>query len=571
MLKIVECVPNISEGRNPEIYNTVAQACETVAGVKLLDVDKGAATNRTVITFAGPPEAIADAAFEVIAKSKEMIDMRGHRGEHPRFGATDVCPFVPVSGVTMEDCAGIARRLGKRVGEELGVWVYLYEYAASKPEWKNLAVVRKGEYEALSGRVGNPAWKPDFGPEKLDHKFGAVAIGARKFLVAYNINLNSKNARMARDIAFNIREKGRSKRVSYPDGEIVRMPDGKSVKIPGLFQNCKAGSWIIPEYSRAQITMNLTDIEQTPIHKVFDEVEKQAYERGMRVTGSEIVGLVPLQAMLEAGRHYLRKQGLSAGVSEAEIVRSAVLSLGLRDVAEFNPDEKIIEYRFKRKESLAKMKVSDFADTLASDAPAPGGGSTAALCGALAASLAAMVSNLTHGKKEYRENWEEMEEVGVMGQELKDWFLNAIDRDTDAFNAVMDTMRLPKKTDAEKAAYEEAMESATKKATESPMEILQKTLQTIPLLKAVAERGNPNSVSDAGVGAHCILACAEGAALNVIINLPGIEDAAFVEEFKGKMKAALEEIRPRCAEVVGIVEAKLGGDGSNAESEDEAD
>ncbi len=558
MLKIVECVPNISEGRNPDIYNTVAEACETVTGVKLLDVDPGAATNRTVITLAGPPEAIADGAFELIAKAKEMIDMRNHRGEHPRMGATDVCPFVPVSGVTMEDCAEIARALAKRLGEELSVWAYLYEFAASKPEWSNLAEVRKGEYEALEGRVGDPKWKPDFGPEEFNPKFGAIAVGARKFLVAYNINMNSNNLKMARDIAFNIREKGRSQRVSYPDGEIVRHPNGKPVKIPGLFTNCKGGAWIIPEYGRAQITMNLTDIDETPIHKVFDVVEKQAFERGMRVTGSEIVGLVPLQAMLEAGRHYLKRQGLTTAVSESEIVESAILSLGLRDVSEFNPDDKIVEYRFKREESLAKMKVEEFADTLASDAPAPGGGSTAALCGALAAALAAMVSNLTHGKKEYPDVWDEMEEVGVKGQHLKEWFLNAIDRDTDAFNAVMDTMRMPKKTDAQKAARKTSMDNANKEATKVPMEMLEQTLEVIPLLKAVAERGNPNSVSDAGVGAHCLLSCAEGAALNVIINLPGIEDEDFRNEYKDKLKKVLDEIRPLCREVIEIVEKKLG-------------
>ena len=556
-MQIVECVPNISDGQNPDIYNTVAKECETVKGVKLLDVDPGAATNRTVITFAGPPDLIVDAAFAVIKKAKELIDMRGHKGEHPRFGATDVCPFVPVSGVTMEDCAELARKLGKRVGEELGVWAYLYEAAASKPEWRNLAVVRKGEYEALASRVGKPEWKPDFGPDELDPKFGAVAIGARKFLVAYNINLNGTNKKLAKDIAFNIREKGRSKREYYPDGEIVRHPDGKPVIIPGIFNNCKAGAWIIPEYNRAQITMNLTDIDETPVHKAFDEVDRQAAERGMRVTGSEIVGLVPLQTMLEAGAHYLKKQGLSSAVSEKELVESAIISLGLSDVSEFVPEEKIVEYRFRRTESLAGMKVSDFADTLASDAPAPGGGSTAALCGSLGASLAAMVSNLTHGKKEYQEVWEEMEEVGVKGQALKAWFLNAIDRDTDAFNAVMDTMRLPKKTREEKAAQQTAMEEANKHATSVPLEILEKCQEVTPLLKAVAERGNVNSVSDAGVGTHCVIACAEGAALNVRINLPGISDQAFVEDCIKRMNEALVKTKQECGQIIAIVDVKL--------------
>ena len=559
-MKIVECVPNISEGRNADIYNTVAQQCEKVAGVQLLDIDPGSATNRTVITFAGPPEAIADAAFHVIAKAKELIDMRKHKGEHPRFGATDVCPFVPVTGVTMEECAEIARNLGKRVGEELGVWVYLYEAAASKPEWSNLAVVRKGEYEALAGRVGKKDWKPDFGPEELDPKFGAMAIGARKFLIAYNINLNSTNRKLASDIAFNIREKGRSKRESYPDGDIVRHPDGKPVKIPGVFQNCKAGSWIIPEYNRAQITMNLTDLDVTPPHLVFDEVEKQALERGMRVTGSEIVGLVPLQAVLEAGKHYLQKQGLSSAVCESELVRTAVLSLGMSDVSEFVPDEKIVEYRFRRSDGLSKMTVDNFADTLASDAPAPGGGSTAALCGALASALAAMVANLTHGKPEYKSSWGEMEDIGVMAQEFKVKFLHEIDRDTDAFNSLMDSFRLPDKTTDEKALKKKAVQDATKHATLVPLEVLEDTPPVASLLQAVAERGNPNSVSDAGVGAHCLLACAESAALNVIINLPGIKDEKFVDDCNKRMDKALTQIRKLCAKVNNTVLKKLNAE-----------
>jgi glutamate formiminotransferase/formiminotetrahydrofolate cyclodeaminase len=556
-MKIVECVPNISEGRDANVYNAIARACETVKGVQLLDVDPGYATNRTVITFAGPPEAIAEAAFALIARSRELIDMRSHKGEHPRMGATDVCPFVPVSGVTMEECAEIARNLGKRVGEELGVWVYLYEFAASRPEWKNLAEVRKGEYEGLAGRVGNKKWKPDFGPPELDPKFGAMAIGARKFLIAYNINLNSTNLKMAKDISFNIREKGRSKRVSYPEGEIVRGENGKPVEIPGLFQACKAGAWIIPEYGRAQITMNLTDMDITAPHQVFDEVEKQAQERGMRVTGSEIVGLVPLQAIMAAGRHYLKRQGLSCAVSEAELVRIAVLSLGLNDVSKFIPEEKIIEYRFKRKEALVNMSVEKFADTLASDAPAPGGGSTAALCGALSAALAAMVSNLTYGKNEYHEVWEEMEEIGLRAQKGKEWYLSAIDRDTDAFNALMNSIRMPNSSAEEKEIRNTALEQATKNATIVPLEVLEKTLEISPLLKLVAERGNPNSVSDAGVGAHCLRSCAESAALNVKINLPGIKDENFKKDCLERMEGALKKIRRLCQEVINIVEGKV--------------
>ncbi|MFC1746262.1 glutamate formimidoyltransferase [Candidatus Riflebacteria bacterium] len=558
MQKIVECVPNISEGKNPEIYNTVAQACEKIPGVQLLDVDPGAATNRTVITFAGPPDAIVAAAFEVIKTAKDLIDMRGHKGAHARMGATDVCPFVPVSGVTMEDCIELARKLGKRVGEELGVWVYLYEGAATKKEWQNLANIRKGEYESIAGREGMAEWQPDFGPEKPDLKFGAMAIGARKFLVAYNINLNSKNRKMANDIAFNIREKGRSKRESYPDGEIIRHPDGKPVQVPGIFSNCKAGSWIIPEFSRAQITMNLTDIEVTPVHAVFDEVEKQAIERGMRVTGSEIVGLVPLKSILDAGMYYLNKQhAFSSAVSEAELVRTAVMSLGLNDVSSFVAEEKIVEYRFRRKDRLVDQTVENFIDILASNAPAPGGGSIAALCGSIAAGLAAMVSNLTHGKKEYKEHWEKMEKVGVTGQRLKEWFLDAIDRDTDSFNLVMDAMRLPKKTKEQKKVRNLAILEANKQATLVPLGVLKKTLEVVPLLTEVARNGNPNSASDAGVGSHCLLTCAEGAALNVRINLAGIDDEEFKKDCLARVENCLTKIRDSWKEILSLVEKNL--------------
>ena len=557
MNKIVECVPNISDGVNPDVYNTVAKACEKVSGVKLLDVDPGVATNRTVITFAGSPEVIVDGAFEVIKASKELIDMRNHKGEHARMGATDVCPFVPVSGVSLEDCADLARKLAKRVGEELGVWAYLYESAASKPAWQNLPNVRKGEYEGLKDRAGKEEWKPDAGPEALDLGFGAVAIGARKFLIAYNINLNSTNKKIARDIAFNIRQTGRSKRESYPDGEIIRHPDGKPVKIPGLFQHCKAGAWIIPEYNRAQITMNLTDIDVTPVHEVFDSVAKQAAERGMRATGSEIVGLVPLQTMIEAGSYYLTKQGLSPAVAEDELVRTAIMSMGLDDVSAFDPDDKIVEYRFKTPDKLVDMNVSQFADTLASDAPAPGGGSIAALCGCIAASLATMASNLTHGKKDHQSAWKKMEEVGVEGQGLKKWFLDAIDRDTDSFNAVMDAMSLPKKTDEQKAVRNTAIMEANKQATLVPLEVLEKTLSITPLLEKVSRDGNPNCASDVGVGTHCMLTCAEGAAMNVRINLPEINDEGFKHDCMNRLEKALMKVRSTHKELIALIDGKL--------------
>lgn len=553
MPKIVECVPNISNGVNPEIYNLIAKSCEKIPGVKLLDVDPGVATNRTVITFAGEPEAVLDGAFEVIKMSKELIDMRTHKGEHARMGATDVCPFVPVSNITLQECAELAKRLAKRVAEELNVWVYLYEEAASKPEWKSLSNIRQGEYESLKSREGDKNWKPDFGPAKLDPKFGAMAIGARKFLVAYNINMNSTNVKMANDIAMNIRETGRVKRTSYPEGDIIKNSDGTQAKINGIFKNCKSTAWIIPEYNRAQITMNLTDIDVTPVHVVFDEVERQANERGLRITGSEIVGLVPLKSMLDAGKHFLKKQGLSTAVSEEEIVRTAILSLGLNDVSKFNPQEKIVEYRFSSKGNLVKMDLEKFSNTLASNEPAPGGGSVAALCGNLGASLATMVSNLTHGKKDYKNVWDEMEALGVEGQKLKDWFLVAIDRDTNAFNKVMDAMKLPKKTDEEIRLRDMAVEEANKGSAIVPMEVLENSTKVLDLLNIAAEKGNKNCASDAGVGAYCILTCAEGAALNVLINLGSIKDEAFKKEYKSRVEVLISDVRNKVEKIAGVV------------------
>ncbi|MBL6988157.1 MAG: glutamate formimidoyltransferase [Bacteriovoracaceae bacterium] len=557
MSKIVECVPNISDGINPDVYNTVAQSCERIPGVKLLDVDPGATTNRTVITIAGSPSVIVDGAFEIIKAAKEMIDMQQHHGEHPRMGAVDVCPFVPVSGVTMEECAELARKLGKRVGEELGVWAYLYEAAASKEEWKSLPNVRQGEYEGLKNREGKEEWKPDFGPIAFDSKFGAVAIGARKFLVAYNINMNSSNLKMAKDIAFNIRESGRAKRSSYPDGDIQRNPDGTAIKIPGKFKDCKGSAWIIPEYNCAQITMNLTDIDVTPVHTVFDEVMTQATERGMRVTGSEIVGLVPLQTMLDAGIYYLKKQGLSTGISEGDIIKVAIMSMGLNDVSKFNPDEKIIEYRFKRNDRLVDQTLDKFIDILASDAPAPGGGSIAALAGTLSASLATMVTNLTHGKKDFKENWNRMEETGVEGQKLKVWFSNAIDRDTDSFNDVMDAMRLPKKTDEQKAARDQAVEKAYIKCTLVPLEVLEHTTKLIPILTDAAKYGNPNCVSDVGVAAHCMSTCAEGAILNILINLKNIKNESFKKDCKKMIERWSSLINAEKEKIITIVKENL--------------
>ncbi|MBT7670469.1 MAG: glutamate formimidoyltransferase, partial [Bdellovibrionales bacterium] len=518
MERVVECVPNISDGINPDVYNTVAHAAERISGVKLLDIDPGSTTNRTVITLAGSPEVIVDGAFELIKTAYEMIDMQTHSGEHPRMGAVDVCPFVPVAGVTMEECAELARKLGKRVGEELGVWVYLYEAAASKPEWQMLPNVREGEYEGLAAREGDQKWKPDFGSIKFTPKFGAMAIGARNFLVAYNINLNGANMKMAKDIAFNLRESGRAKRESYPDGEIIRHPDGKAVKIAGQFKHCKGSAWVIPEYNCAQITMNLTNIDETPVHIVYDEVMRQATQRGMRVTGSEIVGLVPLQPMLEAGRYFPTKQGMSTAVSEQEIINVAISSLGLKDVAPFEPDQKIVEYRFKRSDRLVDQQIDQFVDTLASDLPAPGGGSIAALNATLSASLATMVTNLTYGKKDYAEHNSLMEEAGIKGQQLKMWFLAAIDRDTDAFNLVMDAMRLPKKSDEQKAARDQAIEKANQHCTLVPLEVLERCVELIPILEVAAKTAAAKpAAAISGSGFHLGLGLGLGAAGPIIL------------------------------------------------------
>ncbi len=538
MKKIVECVPNISEGRDRVIIDACAGAAAGVNGCTLLDVDPGADTNRTVITFAGEPEAVLEGAFQLIAASHRLIDMTRHTGAHPRAGATDVCPFVPVANMTMDECVQLARRLGERVGKELDVPVYLYEYAATKPEWRNLAEVRKGEYESLPQKMKDPFWKPDFGPQVFRPKFGAIHIGARKFLIAYNINLNTRDRKKAADIALSIREKGRAKRDE--SGEIIRKESGKPYWVDGLFQNCKAGAWYIDEYNRAQVTMNLTDPDVTAPHQVFDKVEELAREQGLRLTGSEIVGLIPLKPMLEAGRFYLKKQGRSTAVHERELVRVAIESLGLNDVAKFDPDKKIVEYAISEgmEKKLVAKTITGFAEELASESPAPGGGSVAALVGALAASLATMVANLTHAKKGYETVWDEMEETGVQGQALKDRLLKAIDDDTDAFNSVMAAMRLPKTSDEEIAVRHQALDEANKAATRIPYSVCEDSLASFALIEVVAARGNINSISDAGVAALCAHTAVHGAALNVRINLPGIKD----EEFKKKMRDGVTRI-----------------------------
>ncbi len=558
MKKIVECVPNISEGQDRAIIDACANAAAQVDGCELLDVDPGADTNRTVITLAGDPEAVLEGAFQLIAASHRLIDMRKHKGEHPRAGATDVCPFVPVANMTMDECVELAKRLGERVGKELDVPVYLYEFAATREEWRNLAVVRKGEYEALPKKMQDPEWKPDFGPHEFRPKFGAVHISARKFLIAYNINLNTKDAKIAGRLAKAIREKGTL--WEDEDGNYVYWPNGNRKMIPGLFDYCKAGGWYLDQIQQCQVTMNLTDMDVTSPHIVFDTVCDLAAELGVRVTGSEIVGLIPLQPMLEAGRYFLQKQNRSTAVDNDELIRVAIESMNLRDVAPFEPEKKIVEYTIAANDKSAKLvdlTITGFDNELASESPAPGGGSVAALAGSLAASLAAMVSNLTYGKPEYYYLWEEMEEVGVAGQKLKDELLYAIDADTNAFNAVMDAMRLPKGTKEEKQARARAMDEANKNATLIPYTVVEKSLAVFDLLDVVADRGNPNSISDAGVGALCAHTAVHGAALNVRINLPGIKD----EEFKARMREGVKkmtaEADQRVREILEKVNSKL--------------
>jgi glutamate formiminotransferase/formiminotetrahydrofolate cyclodeaminase len=554
MTKLVECVPNFSEGRDTAKIEQITSEISATEGVTLLDVDPGKDTNRTVVTFVGPPDAAVEAAFRAIAKAAEVIDMSQHQGAHARMGATDVCPFVPVSGLTMDDCVELAKQLGRRVGDELGIPIYLYEYAASKPDRKNLANVRSGEYEGLPDKLKDPDWKPDFGPAEFKPGPGATAVGAREFLIAYNVNLNTRNTKIAKEIAFGIREKGRLKRDA--DRKIVRDENGKSLRVPGKFKECKAVGWYMEDFGRAQVSINLTNYKITPPHEVFDECSRIAEEQGARVTGSELVGLIPLEAMLEAGRYYLRKQGRTTGVSETELIHTAILSLGLNDLYPFEREKKIIEYQVASGGKLTDLKMADFADLLASDAPAPGGGSVAALCGALSGALTSMVGALTHGKKGYEKVFDEVEEIGVAGQRLKEEFLAAVNRDTEAFNRVMAAMRLPKKTDEDKQVREAAIEQANKEATLVPLGVLRQTLEAAKQARLIVEKGNVNSVSDGGVAALTARAAAEGAYLNVKINLPGIADEEFQAETLKEADRLRRQVVEHTEETVRLAAAK---------------
>ncbi|MBN2490696.1 MAG: glutamate formimidoyltransferase [Planctomycetes bacterium] len=560
---IVECVPNISEGRDRRVIDAVADAVRSVDGVRLLDVDPGRATNRTVYTFVGPPEAVKEAAFRLVRTTQSLVDMRTHQGEHPRQGATDVCPLVPVRDCTLADCAAWARQLGRRIGDELGIPVYLYGEAASSEPRRLLANVRAGEYEGLPSKLAAGRMPPDFGPSTWNEtvaRAGATQVGARAFLVAYNVTLNTRDRKKANDIAFAIRESGRAKRTSYPDGEIVRHPDGTAVKIPGRLKGVAAVGWYIEEYGAAQVSVNITDHHVTPVHTVFDTVEEEAAKRGLRVTGSELVGLVPLDAMLAAGRHYLRKAGKTAGVSEAELVHTAVRSLGLADVRPFDASKSIIEYAIRdRSRSLVEKTCRGFADELASDSPAPGGGSVAALSGALGCALVAMVGALTHGRAGQEDDWSAMEELGVRAQAAKDWFLDAVDRDTDAFNRLMDALRIKARTPAETAAKDAAVAAATRGAIDVPLQVLERCRESLALVEAALGRGNPNALSDVGVAAALLQAGAEGAAMNVLINLGGVKEAAWAKETAGRVDAITGDLRRAADAVVEKVRRQLAG------------
>ena len=551
-MKLVECVPNFSEGRDSAKIELIANEIRTTEGVKLLDVDPGKDTNRTVVTFIGTPEGVVEAAFKAIATAAEVIDMRTHQGAHARIGATDVCPFVPVSGVTMEECAELARVLGARVGTELGIPVYLYEEAASKAERRNLATVRQGEYEGLAEKLKDPAWKPDFGPAAFNARSGATVIGAREFLIAYNVNLNTRDMRIAREIAFEIREKGRAKKDET--GAVCRDDRGETIFMPGKFKACKAVGWYMGDFGRAQVSINLVNYKVTPPHVVFDECVRLSEKHGVRVTGSELVGLIPLEALLQAGRHYLKKQRRTIGVPESELIHIAVLSMGMSDLYPFEPDKKIIEYQFKREGELVGMPVGAFTDLLSTDAPAPGGGSVAALCGAVGSALSSMVAALTHGKKGYEAAFDRMEEIGVRAQAQKAAFLEDVDRDTEAFNKVLDAMRLPKATDVDRKSRDAAVLAAAKGATLVPLGVLRRCVDAAEVARAVVDQGNRNSISDGGVAALVLRAAAEAAYLNVKINLPGITDERFRKETLAEADALREKIVRQAEETVRLTE-----------------
>jgi len=606
---LIECVPNFSEGRDNDIIKQITDEIEKIEGIKLLDVDPGPDMNRTVVTFIGPPEGVKQAAFNSIKKAAELIDMSTHTGSHPRMGATDVCPFVPVNGITTEECIELSKEVAKRVGEELNIPVYLYEKSAQTPERENLAVIRQGEYEALEEKLKKPEWKPDFGPAEFNAAAGATVIGVREFLIAYNISLNTREAIHATDIAFELREKGRSARTGntnspfyynktkilkykegeYPCGlddfvgktidetikhckekhdfdlvELLKLngvnpekPEGQSVKIPGLFNYCKAIGWMVPEYDRAQISINLTNYKVTSTHHVLEETRKLAAERGLIVTGSEIVGMIPFPALLESGKFYLKKQGRSTGIPIRDILNTAVQSLGLNDVSEFNIEERVLGLPKNPDDALVEMKVTDFVDEVSRESPAPGGGSIAALAGALGASLSSMVSNLTANKRGSEKADDILNDAAIKCQAIKNALVKAVDDDTNAFNAYMDARRLPNKTDDDKKAREEAMQKGLKQAVFIPLNTAKLSLQAIEIAESVAKNSNPNSITDVGVGAQSAYTGVLGGIYNVLINLKDIKDDKFNDEMRKSCAELKEKAKKKLEDVLEFVESKL--------------
>ena len=564
--RIIECVPNFSEGRNAETIKQITDVIDAAKGVKLLDVDPGEATNRTVVTFVGEPEAVCDAAVAAIKRATELIDMRGHKGAHPRMGACDVCPLIPVSGITLEECAELARALAKRIAEELNVPTYCYEAAAFTPERRNLAVCRAGEYEALPEKMMDEKRKPDFGARPYDEgvaKTGATAVGARDFLVAVNYNLNTTSTRRANAIAFDVREKGRPMREGNPiTGKIMKDENGNTIMKPGTLKACKAIGWFIEEYGIAQVSMNMTNLSITPLHAAFDEVCRAADARGVRVTGAEIVGLVPKSALVDAGRHFLRKQNRSTGLPERELVRIAIESMGLSNLKPFNPDEKVVEYILEADENkgvkkLVDMTCTGFAEETASESPAPGGGSISAYMGALAAALGTMVANLSSHKAGWDDRWEYFSNWADNGMGVMNELLYLVDEDTAAFNKIMDVFGMPKGTDEEKAARAAAMEAATLYATQVPLRTMKAAYKAFDVVRAMAEEGNPNSVSDAGVGALAARSAVMGACLNVKINAAGLKDRAVADALVKEAEEIQVAAQKAEAEILAVVESKI--------------
>ena len=560
MQKIIECVPNFSEGRNLEAIRQITAAIEAVDGVSLLNVDPGASTNRTVVTFAGAPDAAVEAAFRAIQKAAEVIDMRKHSGAHPRMGATDVCPFIPVSNVSWDEAIECARQLGRRVGEELKIPVYLYEKAAPDPARSNLAVIRAGEYEGFFDKIKEPAWKPDFGPAVYSEKSGATVIGAREFLVAYNANLNTRSVRRANSVAFDVRENGRVKTDDgTPTGKPVLDANGEPERVPGMLKHVKAIGWFVEEYGIAQVSMNLTNLDETPLHAAFDSCVESAHQRGLRVTGSEIVGMLPKRCLVDAGRHYLRKQRWSEGASEEELIDIAIRSMGLSELKPFDPKEKIIELKIEQAatKSLVQMNLRQFCNETVSDSPAPGGGSVAALMGALGVSLGGMVANLSAGKRGWDDRLTYFSEWAVQAQRLKDELLFLVDEDTAAFNKVMAAFSMPKSSAEEKAARSAAIQEANKYAAEIPLRVMETAAKAYPLLADMAENGNPASISDVGVGLLALRSGLEGAAMNVRINLGGLKDESFKSELTEKLNKLRAGSDAEFQRINPLVESKL--------------